>query len=435
MPGHVATSTQPGTAVPTKLRRYAQRGAGQLGDEQRQVNLIFRTEKEGKRPPPHVVTIEDVTKGLGLDDVERARIHKVIRQTRADFGQGPHLRVPRLPHARMQLMSVLRGMDSLDSTQRMEVARRAMVWWKKKVVTGMEAEPKIRYVVSKAQAKRRDLIKGKKKPTEDDDDDGIPNALDKDPKKKRSATGESRDEEMKGPDPQKAKGKDPKRQSEDKPEKVKGNPADPEQIEEEPDEDGKKDEPIDLDSVEHEEYDDGEDDDGKKKKGQRIKLHPKVVVELPEDADYPFHVTEHAKHLAQHKALKNTDEKRAEAHRHAANLHARIGNALHSAGETEKDHGKAKQPGPELEGAESASEGGKGFQPHADAEGDAGEGGGGYDVEGKPLPPKNDGKRNPPGRDSKVEAKQRAPLKGKAGPRFVIRKSHGTEPLLSLMLE
>lgn len=151
MPGHVATATQPGVAVPTKLRFVVKQGGNQLGDVQREANRIFREEKEGARPAPHVITIEDVTKGMALDDVSRLKIHKVIQETRADFGQHPQLRVPRLPHARMQLMSVLRSMDELDSTHRMEIARRAMVWWKRNVVTDMDASPKIRFNVSKSR--------------------------------------------------------------------------------------------------------------------------------------------------------------------------------------------------------------------------------------------------------------------------------------------
>lgn len=403
MPGHVATATPPGVAVPTKLRAVIRQGGGQLGDVQREANRLFITKEEGSRPDPHVVTVDDVTKGLGLDEVSRTKIHNVITGTRADYGASPALRVPRLPAARTRLMDVLRAMKEVDSTARMEIMRRAMIWWKKNVVTEMQGKPSIRFVVTKAQMESRDLLKAGPLSEEPSDDErekeaakakgSQPKPLPKPSERMSGSLNPAKDDE-----PKEAKGK------------KKGKP--------DKDAKGKKAPKL---NVDHEEYDDGEDEDGSSKKGQKVKFHPKVEANLPDDADYQFHVTEHAKHLAQHKALKETDPARAEAHRHAANLHARVGNALHSAGETERDKGaEAQQLPPGMEaGAEGDPTAGPPGAAPFKAKGSGKPSAAGKDFEGKPHPEKPDKKRNAPGRDSDVEAKRQA---------FAIKKSQGSMP-------
>jgi hypothetical protein len=69
--------------------------------------------------------------------------------------------------------------------------------------------------------------------------------------------------------------------------------------------------------------------------GHHVHFHDEVSADLRGDADYQHHVTEHSKHMAGHLIHKDSDPDKAEAHRHAANLHARVGNALHAGGDTE----------------------------------------------------------------------------------------------------
>jgi len=415
-----AAATQPGTGAANegtgaaqggsyfpnwstnKMRRVARDGYGDQGEWQRDVTRLFR-ERTSDRPPPHVVTLSDVTKNLGLLNTTEAKIQNLIRDTNAEFGQGSQLRTPRLPWARKQLMDVMRSDQEINGDVRREIARRAMVWWKDNVVTDMAGtKPKIRAVISKAQAQSRRLVKA-----------AFP------PKKEEEP-------EAKGP-PQ--RGASPKAPQPGQPGAVKPGMVPPPEMKMGPDKKPKKPRPQ-LEGMQHEEYEDeGEEDEfGNKEvdKGQRIQFHDDVHAHLPENADYHHHVTEHAKHAQMYQVLKEQDPKKAEAHRHAANLHAKIGNALHAAGETEKDHGKPSPeemqqndplgsfqdpyaPDPNVpSGAPGAPQGPPGAPGAAGA---AGVGGGGVDALGRPQPGAPDGQRNAPGRDSAVEAKQRAAQK------------------------
>jgi hypothetical protein len=126
--------------------------------------------------------------------------------------------------------------------------------------------------------------------------------------------------------------------------------------------------------------------------GSRAHFHPEVSADLKGDADYKHHVTEHAKHYAGYLTHKDKDQERGEAHRQAANLHARVGNALHAGGDT-----KPAPPPPMVFGPPGAA-------------GAAGAGGAspGKDAMGRPLPGAPDGQRNPPGQDSTIGAQRRA---------------------------
>jgi hypothetical protein len=129
--------------------------------------------------------------------------------------------------------------------------------------------------------------------------------------------------------------------------------------------------------------------------GSRAHFHPEVSADLKGDADYKHHVTEHAKHYAGYLTHKDKDQERGEAHRQAANLHARVGNALHAGGDTKP------APPPMVFGPPGAA---GGASP-------------GKDAMGRPLPGAPDGQRNPPGQDSTIGAQRRAgkPAGGAAG--------------------
>lgn len=310
------------------------------------VTRMMRTEQEGKRPDPRVTSVEDVTRGLGLIDMDAAKIQNVLRSTRADYGLHPQLRVPRLPAARKALSEVLRSLDGVDSWIRQEIQRRALKWWRTQNVDYQQI-PTIRHTV------RKSLIKAEK--------------------------------------PSKKKDKKPK---------------------------------IRMDVKDHPETE----------KGSHVEFHDDVTADLPGDADFQHHATEHAKHAAGYLTYKDQDPERAEAHLQAANLHARIGNALHRTGNA--------QNGGDLEGGDEQDQTGKFGERGADQnpgnlqdqdqnqkqgqgalesihpyEGQkkAQSNSGGKDIEGKDLPAKPDNKRNPPGRDSELQVQRRYAGKDERG--------------------
>lgn len=158
--GKPSSVSQPGTADANKLRAWTDRGMGTLGEESRQLQRLFRTEEEGSRPPPHVITIDDVTRGLGLESTDRETIHRLITQTRADYGVTEKLRSPRYAFAMNMLSDYLVKTKRFTSDQRMEIRRRASAWWRKYGKTTYEGRPMIRHLISKAQLQSPSLLKG-----------------------------------------------------------------------------------------------------------------------------------------------------------------------------------------------------------------------------------------------------------------------------------
>jgi hypothetical protein len=177
--------------------------------------------------------------------------------------------------------------------------------------------------------------------------------------------------------------------------------------------------------------------------GHRVHFHDDVNADIPGGADYQHHVTEHSKHTAGHLIHKDSDPDKAEAHRHAANLHARIGNALHAGGDTmPRENGmdplEAMQamaegePGEEGELEEDGSEFPVGFDSEEWNDGDDAtfpdqeEASPGEDLAGGDIPAKPDKLRNNPARDSKIEAKRKRG--GKPAPKLVFGKSRDKLP-------
>lgn len=158
--GKPSSVSQPGTADANKLRAWTDSGMGRLGEESRILQRIFRTEEEGKRPPPHVVTVDDVTRGLGIDGTDRDTIHKLLTETRADFGVTEKLRYPRYAFALRALSEYLTKTGRFTGDQRMEIRRRAIAWWRKYGKTSYEGRPMIRHLFTKSQLRSPTLLKG-----------------------------------------------------------------------------------------------------------------------------------------------------------------------------------------------------------------------------------------------------------------------------------
>ncbi len=133
--------------------------------------------------------------------------------------------------------------------------------------------------------------------------------------------------------------------------------------------------------------------------GSRVHFHDEVNADLKDGADYKHHVTEHAKHYAGYLTHKDSDPERGEAHRHAANLHARVGNGLHAGGDTKP------QPPPMMgmpgDGMPMGKQGTDGEKVGSGSDDSPG-----ADIEGKPQPGMPDQMRNMPGRDSGIAAQR-----------------------------
>lgn len=364
LPGAPQSNTQPGSTTPRQLRRFVAEGHGKLNaaahEAQRRVRRMFQEEPEGKRPDPHIMSVEDVTKNLGLDQVTRERVHKVLRQVTSSYGAPREeslsmVRAPRINHARVYFMDVIRAMDHVDADTRLELERRAITYWRKFGKTDYERKPTMRHLVSKSRAADPTLRKA------DKDDDG-----EEQPKRSEPDAG---DDDQEPEDKKSDKSKDDK--DEDAPDV----------------------------SMDVKDCEDG---------SCEIDFGEGVVAKLPAEVDYHHHIREHAKHVAGHEANKDSDPKKAEAHRHAANVHAKIANSLHEAGQYEEGPDPEELEALNGEEGDGPSQGGgdqgkgeNGGQKGAQAdEGPEGMG-------GKKLPAKPDKERNPPGKDSQRQAKKK----------------------------
>lgn len=169
--GKPTAISQPGSSG-GKLRRWTGLGAGEPGGIQHFINRMFRTEEDthGRRQKPHIMDETDVTKSLGLDNTDELKIQNILTNTRADFATSPHLRSQRLQHARSRLSDFLVTTKRIPSDVRMEINRRAMVWWRKFGKTDYEEKPMIRHVVMKAQVESPTLLKALDVPTASPED-------------------------------------------------------------------------------------------------------------------------------------------------------------------------------------------------------------------------------------------------------------------------
>jgi hypothetical protein len=129
--GKPTAISQPGTSTPTKVRRWTGSGAGVPGGIQSEINKLFRTTPEGTRPLPHIMDEKDVTKNLGLQNTDEQKIQDILTRTSADFGASSHLRVQRIQHARSRLADFMHTTKRIPPDVRMEINRRALVWWRK----------------------------------------------------------------------------------------------------------------------------------------------------------------------------------------------------------------------------------------------------------------------------------------------------------------
>lgn len=133
----------PTFASPAKLRARAQAGLGEAQAEQLLVQRLFRTKPETAESDRHVVTIEDVTRGLGLEPADVTRVQGVVQATNPTFT--PKTQTQRIFQAQGRLAEVMRSMK-IDSGARMEIAKRARAWWKKHYQTELERSRTVHFI-------------------------------------------------------------------------------------------------------------------------------------------------------------------------------------------------------------------------------------------------------------------------------------------------
>lgn len=149
--GKPAMMSQPGTADRNKLRAWTDSGMGGIGAIQAKAQRMFRLEDGNARQAPHIVTINDVTRGLPLDDTDAQKIQGIITATRADYGMDDKTRYPRFAFALEALGAFLNATPRISQDVRMEVRKRANAWWRRFGKTTYEGRPMIRHVISKSQ--------------------------------------------------------------------------------------------------------------------------------------------------------------------------------------------------------------------------------------------------------------------------------------------
>jgi len=127
-----------------KMRARAAAGMGEAQAFVIAVNKLFRTQDEFGRPPPHVITVEDVTRGIVIDPVDQQKIQRLVGGTSAHFDQKSQTQ--RIFHARGRLHETLRhSYKHIDSDTRMELVRRAVAYWRRNGQTAYGKDPTIRW--------------------------------------------------------------------------------------------------------------------------------------------------------------------------------------------------------------------------------------------------------------------------------------------------
>lgn len=457
-----------------KMKKWTSAGLGPFGEFQRQVNRMFRAEDDKVRSLPHVIHVEDIFRGLSLDSEAEGKLKTVVANTRFDFGAESKLRVPRVVHARIALMDSMRAMKQIDSTTRMEILRRAMAYWKR---NGMDYNQpaSIRYVAKSSNA--RDTMKhvflmkgGKNNPYRGSDDEGS----EEEPQQGQESYEEEGDDfeasghdEMPGEGGEDEEGGDPQGKTK-KGKDGKGGPTHPKdrraggdfaslppdqqvQLIEQAVKEGTITEEEGMAALD--EVEQGQDVDQpvvsaveamiehEVDGGRMLDFGNGVQAHIPDDADFHHHATEYAKHRAGFQINKDKDPAVADAHKHAANIHASIGNAMHQAGDLERRRlpgsdgsGKAEMHQAALEQTEAGAA--MGANPNVGEpedlpmpggplgtngpgggppQGGGGKPGGGPpnipsprdDIAGGPQPGMPDMKRNAPGADSEIASAQK----------------------------
>lgn len=144
-----------------KLRRMAASGLGEAGAMAAEVTRMMRVDPDADdpraRPTPHVVDIDDVTRGLGLEAADEQRVQRLVTDTSVAYSQ--KTQTPRMLHARGRLVSTMRdAMRHIPADARDEVVRRASVFWKRNNQTDYGRVPTVRFEGARSVAKSMTLV-------------------------------------------------------------------------------------------------------------------------------------------------------------------------------------------------------------------------------------------------------------------------------------
>ena len=136
---------------PAKLRARLVAGKGELLAQQLAANRIFRENEttEDAPLPRHIIDLDDVTRGLGLDAADEQAVQRLIIDTNAHFDQTTQTH--RLSIARERFVTTLRAMPYIDSDTRMELTRRVIAYWRRNTQTDYGKPPTVRTIVVKSE--------------------------------------------------------------------------------------------------------------------------------------------------------------------------------------------------------------------------------------------------------------------------------------------
>jgi hypothetical protein len=137
-----------GMAPTNKLRARAHAGLGELGAEQQILQRMQRMTDETAEPPRHVVTVTDITRGLGLPPEDAERVQRAVSDTNVEFT--PKMQTQKLMGARSKIIELLRSMK-IEGDARLEIGKRVASYWRKQYDTDLNREPVLRFVSWKAQ--------------------------------------------------------------------------------------------------------------------------------------------------------------------------------------------------------------------------------------------------------------------------------------------
>lgn len=147
MPGYSAGTSTPGVAK--KLVVRAQRGDGEAQAEVSRANRMFRLKREGAGEQPEhrlasrdIRSVDEVTRGLGLDSQREQQVQTMVGETRADGGAKSQTH--RIFLALDRLNTTTRSMKDIPSETRQELARRARAFWMNTQQTDYGKEPTVR---------------------------------------------------------------------------------------------------------------------------------------------------------------------------------------------------------------------------------------------------------------------------------------------------
>jgi len=146
-----ASSGFPTLVSPAKLRARLAAGKGELLAQQLAANRVFRENEttEDAPLPRHIIDLEDVTHGLGLDAADEQAVQRLILDTNAHSDQTTQTQ--RLGIARERFVTTLRAMPYIDSDTRMELTKRVIAYWRRNVQTDYGKPPTVRAMAVKSE--------------------------------------------------------------------------------------------------------------------------------------------------------------------------------------------------------------------------------------------------------------------------------------------